>query len=224
MAFPTTGILDDFNRANASDLGADWTPNPFNNSGDKSFSINSQQLISPHAEAFSAEWYHATTYGPDVEVYITALTRPSGSFSSVRLDARLAQPSASSGTADSYRLRVMAANTDGDWLLLRVDNTVETQLGSTVSQAWADGAAIGLEIIGSTLKGYLKPAAGSWTEVISNSGDTTYQLAGLLALHQNDNGPSAVLDDFGGGTVVGGGGGAGSVRKWRGGLMGAGRF
>jgi hypothetical protein len=106
---PTTTVLDDFNRANNGDLGANWTPHPFNHGGLKQFELTSNALRSPHSEAYSSEWYHPTTYGPDVEAYITVVARPSGSFSS-RLDARLVNPSAGSATANSYRLGLAIRN------------------------------------------------------------------------------------------------------------------
>ena len=68
MAFPVTGTLDDFNRANSATLGASWTADIYG------FAWASLDIVSNAADSNTASesnWWNGTTFGPDVEVTTT---------------------------------------------------------------------------------------------------------------------------------------------------------
>ena len=98
------------------------------------------------------------------------------------------------------------AQVDNDRILIeRVDNDARTQLGASVAFTWADGDKIGLEAIGSTIKGYIDDGGAGWVEMLSRS-DATYGSAGYLGLLTIAS-ANTRYDDFGGGTVVAAGAG-----------------
>lgn len=218
MAFPTTAVIDDFNRANSGSLGSNWGADPFNFAG-ANFDVLSNQAVGNNS-AYCANYWSAATFGADSEVYVTCVTKPTNG-GDWALGARIVNPDTTG--VDGYRLQVDSDAGTDEWKVQRVDNGVVTQLGATATQEIASGDAVGLEVIGTTVKAYYKASGGSLSEVASRT-DATYSAAGNISLEAFDNGGDPVFDDFGGGTVVGGGGGEATLRHWRGGLMGAGRF
>jgi hypothetical protein len=196
MAFPTTSVLDNFNR---SDEGpppsASWAADPYNDS-EPGLEVVSNQVRGSAWELCSS-YYSASTYGEDSEAYVTVVDLPADS-AVVMLGCRIQDPD--SANVDAYVLeytQLDAPDTD-EWKLYRVVNDAWTQLGATVEQDLSAGDKIGLEAIGSTIKAY-QYTGGSWSEVMSRS-DSNVSGAGYLALSiQNAD---RDCDDFGGGTVV----------------------
>lgn len=197
MAFPTTGILDNFNRANAGTLGANWSVYWSN----INWEINSNAARGA-AVAWFGNYYNVATYGADAEVFITITQRPGADL---ELDVRIGGTPGSS--PNSYAC-VFNDGAAGTHRIYRVSSGSGTVLGASFSQTLAVGDSIGLEVIGSTIKAYYKPSGGSWTELASRT-DTTHSGAGYLAVSglPDGLGTSAIIwDDFGGGTVVAGSG------------------
>lgn len=200
MAFPTTGVLDDFTRADAATLGANWTANPTGSAG--RHRVASNQAKRETGTANTADYYSVNTYGPDCECYVTMdVLAPDdwGGTISGGIFVRLVNPGA--GTADGYRHSFRGSDSH---TLFRYDNGTATALGADFSVSGADGDSFGLEAVGSTIKAYHKPSAGSWTEVASRT-DGTYSAAGFLALAMFDGSDNLRFDDFGGGTIPAGG-------------------
>lgn len=215
MAFPTTSTLDDFNRANAADIGANWTPDAF--WGNVAFQLTGNQVTGTNLDGFHSEYWNPITPGPDSEVFATIATRPND-LESLRLGLRIQQPGSGAGTADGYTFQYERDDgAAGDSVrIYRNDNEVETQLGATITQDFANGDSFGGEAIGTTIAVYRKPAAGSWGSLGSRT-DATYGSSGRIGMAGYSN--VFRLDDFGGGTVVA----AGAVRRARRMLMGVGR-
>jgi len=185
--FPTTGVLDNFNRADGDD-GANWNSTFW---GDGSPAIVSNTVWA--STSASAYWSPAT-YGPDSEVFETIVTKQS----SVRiyLFLRCVNPGAS--TLDCYTsVFEVSAGTDF-FQIRRIDNGATTTLGANMSQEVTNGDSYGLEMIGSTLTQYYK-TAGSWASLGTRT-DSTYTAAGNIAHGIYNNVYRG--DDFGGGTVV----------------------
>ena len=199
--FPTTGELDNFNRANENPLsnGGAWSatalrPSPSN----FTLKVVSNVAVSARGATGSAQSYLLATYGPDTEVHVTIATKPA-TTRVISLILRIVDPTLT--TFDGYQITFTAIDAASDTLrYFRWDNNAATQLGSTVNQELSVGDKIGVDMISSTLAGYYKIGAGDWTAIASTT-DSTYTLAGNIALEINDLVGAA--DDFGGGTVVG---------------------
>jgi hypothetical protein len=189
VAFPTTSVLDNFDRANTGPPpSASWT-------GDASMAAAECKVISNTVAANASngfDYWNPTTYGPDSECFMDIPTKPgSGQYAAVyvRFD-----PPGNNG----YEVELdVAAGTDSV-LIFRCDNTVFTQLGASISQEFTAGDSLGLEMIGSTLQAYRK--SGTWSALGTTRTDGTYTVAGNLALQFGDT--TARGDNFGGGTVV----------------------
>lgn len=198
MAFPTTGVIDDFNRANETPLsvaGA-WATPVFISDGN--FNLTGNQLVDPSA-AWRSIYRDTPTYGPDSEVFITMPTLPT---TAVELVARLQNPN--TGSCLGYMMDVTPG---GAWGVYKITSNIQNQIGVNATQAVANGGSVGMEVLGSnptTINGYYRPPAGSWSLVITRSDSTSpHTAAGFIGLAANlgiAGGQS--LDDFGGGTVV----------------------
>jgi hypothetical protein len=198
MAFPTRTVLDTFDRANASTLGANWANNLIiAYAGATSDAAIASNLCTGLAGNYHGLHYTSTTYGPDCEAFLTLSTvLPLGDGDGHGLYLRIQQPGTS--TYDGYLLSVVTAGSPNTWDILKVTDGVEVSVGGNVSQNIANGDKIGFEAIGSTLTGYLF-TAGSWSQVIQRT-DSTYAGAGLIGAYFTA-GTTWAGDDFGGGTV-----------------------
>lgn len=188
----STAILDNFTRANASTLGANWSLLTNFNFGGSDLGVISNQAYNPTGGTYISMYWSAATFGPDCECYLTLSTVSSDNIS---LYLRTQQPGYN--TFDGYILTV--DRTAGEFSIRRVDNGTETLLGAAVSQAVASGNKILFEAIGSTLTGYIDTGSG-WVSVLSRT-DATYAGAGGVGFYGGGNATSWRYDDFGGGTV-----------------------
>jgi len=200
MAFPTQGVLDDFNRGDSASLGSNFTEGDLVDS-DTTFEIVSNQCANVAASGgtASARW-NVETFGPDSEVFCTAVNLPADTGDRNSIAARIVQPGIS--TADGYALAIRFDGTTQKFRLQRIDNGSDTDLGAEVNSDMVAGDKFGLEIIGTTLKGY-RESGGTYTEKISRT-DSNHSAAGNLGIFQWQVPASEVdpaLDDFGGGTV-----------------------
>jgi hypothetical protein len=192
VAFPTTSVLDNFNRANGA-LGADWSTLG-GTSGQPSIVSNAVSSTTDYTGA----WWDTSSFGPDSEVFISCPTAGDPYWG---LFARLADPG---GSYDGYQAS-WASNGTGNLTLQRLDNGVQTPLGSAVTLSKANGDKLGLEVTGTspniTVRCYTDTGSG-WTQRIEVTGETSYSAAGFLGFDRYDPGDGGNLDDFGGGTVV----------------------
>lgn len=185
---PTTSVLDDFNRANQTGLGANWLANVSTNY--PSFDVASNQA-SNSAAAFRSN-YWSTSFGADQEFYCTLGAAANAFY----LYVRLANPGAS---PTAYRVLFEAAS-DVAYIEKLVAGTA-TQLGANVSVTAAAGDGILLRADGSTISLHHKPSAGSWSEVATRT-DTAVTAGGFGGWMLNNNSTTFTLDDAGGGTLA----------------------
>lgn len=196
MAFPTTGILDNFNRAAEDPLsdGGKWS-NPLL-SGQGSLEVTSANQCAELDVNNGSAYRSNQTYGPDTEAFITAST-VGANDEDASLYLRIRQVGA--GTMDAYVLSAAKLAGTDEWTFSRVDNEVFTVLGAVITQEYSNGDSIGYEAIGSTLTAYYLPSGGSWS-ALGNRTDGTYPDAGFIGLEIRLS--TFRFDDFGGGTVV----------------------
>lgn len=191
MAFPTTGLLDSFTRADENPLsgGGNWDGPMY--SGGSELLVTSNQI--GQAGSFANSWWAASTFGPDCEAYMVMSTVSSGGGQMV-LFVRVQSP----GTTgiDGYEL----FDVSGTTRFFRIDNEAETQLGADITHSFSNGDSLGFEAIGSTLTAYDK-SAGTWSSYGSRT-DATYGSAGSIGAGINSSGPRG--DDFSGGTITSG--------------------
>lgn len=190
--FPTTGILDNFNRANAGPPpSASWENTSWTAYG---LSVNSNTCINANYDNDAYATWISATYGNDIEVYVTISSVVDFGEASVIAITNMAE-------IDGYRAIV---SVDADtFKLFRLDNGTPTQLGSdyNISGGLANGDKIGLELTPTSAKAWFYDAGTTtWIEAVSNA-DTTYRsTATELVLHSWR--PDIPLDDFGGGTTI----------------------
>lgn len=189
MAFPTTSVLDQFTGTNGTDLpvySANWQStlagfNPLEIQGNAATGTTGNCLQ-----------FWATSYGPNSEVYVTISTAPGGA-NIVGMFIRGVQET-SITTIDGYTLQYAS----GALAFYRVDNAVQTLLGSSISQTVSAGDSIGVESAGSTHTIYYKASGGSWTSLGTRT-DSTYSSAGKPGLLCTD--ATVRIDNFGAGTI-----------------------
>lgn len=220
MAFPTTGILDDFNRADGG-LGANWLANP-RFDGSPAFAVSGNQVrVGGASTTYSSSAYSASTFGGDSEVYVSVPTTFANTgYSLLEIGLRFVQTSAAAATADGYTAYYEINAGSATLKISRWDNCVETVILAAASVTpLAAGDKFGFEAIGSTLQAY-RYTSGAWATYGASVVDATYSTAGQLLIACYEDARTALLDDFSGGTVVVSSPGA---RKHRRGRMGIGR-
>lgn len=194
MAFPTTGILDDFSPDDAAPMTgwADLANGISASGGEGVVSVSGAANVS----------YWNTLYGPiqttGAEVYYTIGTKTAnGNTFALYL---MTNPAGGTG----YALYITpAAGTDA-WELYRLVTGTPTLIASP-TQEISTGDSIGLEIIGTganNCKVYYKASGGSWT-VLSQVQDTgvsgsVYPQFGIIS----SGGVDGSITELGGGTVV----------------------
>lgn len=201
MAFPTTGVLDTFNRANGA-IGSNWT-NDTIGQGATAYTILGNVMDSGSG-LYAEMYWNPATYGPDCEVYATVATIGNGTGPSFGLMIRAQSPG--SASCDGYRLTIEPA-VSNRWTVSEVLNAGETTL-ATGTQAVSAGHKIGLEAIGNAIKAYYYNGS-SWSNVVDTTDpNNTYSGAGNIGIWSYSGASAATdhqYDDFSGGTVVGGG-------------------
>lgn len=204
MAFPVTSVIDDFTRADAATLGANYTRWVMRDVTDDMRLVSNAAKAPATINVEGAAAYNVSTYGPDCEVWAEIGFINDVAFSNYMwLGLRLQDPGGAS-TNDGYVAEIESQSGTDVLYVERFDNDVATQLGSTVSQEFANGESLGMEMIGDTLKVYRK-ASGTWSEVASRT-DSTYTGAGNIGLggvgYTADDGQKPVWNDLGGGSIV----------------------
>jgi len=200
MAFPTTGILDDFNRADENPLANGNWSNPIR-SGNAGMRLVSLRAAGHTASADSTSYWSAATYGPDSEAWvkIPTLMEDNGG-GNVTVFVRITTPGAS---LNCYM--AIARRGTGNWQLYRCVSGSFVSLG-TAARSMVAGDGIGLEAIGTAIKVY-RFTAGAWNQTpILSVSDGNVTGSGNVGLGSfSGSSPSvARMTPFGGGTVVAG--------------------
>ncbi len=186
MAFPTTGILDNFNRANEGPPpSANWTT-----LGSYGLKVVNNVCVGNTASQYNAGYWSAQAFGPDSEVYAKVPNIANYLDVLARLDA---------AQNNGYLLHMQSTTV---LQVFRVDSGATTQIGSniTLGTALVAGDQVGMEITGDEIKVYTKQGGGAWTQRGSTITDSTYGDAGYIGARVYST--TQQIDDFGGGTVV----------------------
>ena len=212
-SFPTTSVLDDFNRANSGTLGANWTKNIFGWSS-TDIKLDTNRAYPDALNATLTAWWNPAQFGADCEAYVTY---PSGAAgfddgdlqweTDVLLYFRIQSPG--SAAADGYAFASYDVGSAGGGFpgaaFYRIDNGVLTLLGAAYPAATvAVGEKRGISIVGNTMSWYYN-TTGTWVSGGTDRTDSTYAAAGYIGIganRTNVNAPVPTMDDFGGGTVV----------------------
>jgi hypothetical protein len=197
QAFPSTPILDDFNRADEDPITGIWT--------NGATGTGACEVISNEAGGASGtdNCYVTQTYGAAQEVYATMATGASFNENNNQFIYACLQGGVGSATVDGYGVLVRRLTAANDRVrIVRITDASSVNLGTAYEDVeFADGDAIGLRIeVGGTLTLYFNDGGAGWTQVDQVTGETTYGCAGtnlgMEAMHS-----SMLWDDFGGGTV-----------------------
>lgn len=182
MGTPSTGILDDFNRANGA-LGTNWETTTYWGSG---LLIDTNQVASNGGER-AAKW--TTAFAADQEVYVTLAVLQTGICGFLIRDT---------GT-DFYYLEL---NINGGYALYVYNGNnwpvITDAPASTLTFAAGDTWLV--QLVGQTFTVSRKPSGGAWAEAFTYTDTDNYiTTGGKIGLVGNDT--TVRFDDFGGGTV-----------------------
>lgn len=186
MALPAT---DNFNRANASTLGANWTIEGGN--GAVLRVVNNEAGPDPTTAPFDhLVFWNADTFSNDQYSQVTLKVVNGSNQGGLIVRASGAWGIA---TATHYQLSV----TDTAWTLAKVVNTAETSL-ATGSVAFAANDVLKLQAVGTTIKAY-KNGVQLGSDVTDSA-----VTAGAAGMRMYSTDYAARLDDWEGGNVSSG--------------------
>lgn len=192
MPFPTTGILDDFNRANESPVGGNWS-SIIDDDDFNGLQLVSNALTTSFQGDNASSYWNAANFGPDCEAYITLSNTAGGQR---RLYLRVANIASASITG-----YFASIDQSGFYELYRSDADDSPFFLASGTTAFSAGDKFGIQAVGSTISAYLYQA-GTWNQVMS-VGDATYSNAGRIGVRMTSTeATQPIIDDFGGGTYV----------------------
>lgn len=182
MSIGTATTLDDFNRADASTLGPNWTNVTFGSP--LSLAISSNRAVAPALEIVWMYW-NPTTFGPDCEITmdVGGITSSDSSFA---LNARMQPSGVNMGLG--YQVSWTASTVALGDMTLGVDTGagITTLDSAPFSVYMPSGGTVALRCEGSTISGSLNDGSG-WTELVSAT-DTTIPGAGHLGMMLDGHG------------------------------------
>lgn len=202
MAFPTTGLLDDFDRVNEGPPpSANWTGGIIGFAVGDGLEVNSGRLAG-NASANNDGYWNVSTFGPNCECWMTIAATLANSGAWQECFCRLTD--IGDGTSDGYLVRARFANplSSSTLQILKITNGAYSSIGSPASTTveLAAGDMFGIAAIGSSIQGWYKAVAGSWTQ-FAEATDTDYTTAGNIgALLRTSTTHRA--DDFSGGDAI----------------------
>jgi hypothetical protein len=206
LKFPSTPVLDDFNRANEGPPpSANWVMPETSDDGVKIYD-NAAMPNSPY-NSCEALWVPLPKLR-DTDTYLTTRAAGTQDTTSISLFARV-QDNDSLYTG-SYQLQ--ASKQPGQPAKISLNlNCGSSLIKSEAALSWSLGDSFGLRVITENnsqvrLHAYHKPAGGNWAEVFSVIETTALFMTGAIAfsLGSNNENPAAwpTIDDFGGGEIV----------------------
>lgn len=185
MPFPTTSLLDDFDRGT---IGANYSVPTLASA----WGITSNQLVG--SAAANVDYYNVTTYGPDCEVWATLAVLP-GAGGQVAVLLGLLD-AANALTLDGYAVNY-THGAPGTIHIRRIDNGAFINLIAATLTLTA-GVQLGIRRVGLPVTGSLLTAFVNGAPVAETT-EGTYTAAGYLGMSSDNT--TAALDDFGGGAV-----------------------
>ncbi len=197
---PSSAVLDNFDRADATTLGTNWSLNQefFNPSGGDG-GIISNQAYSPTTDTtFASFYYNVAQYGTSSEVFLTYNVL--STLQATNINLRVQNPGLN--TWSGYTLTI--ASDHHDSIIQRTDAPdTSTALGEHFDMALSGGNTIALRAIGSQLQAWVKKN-GIWY-LMAERTDATYVRSGYMGYYSSDNNAGTDpwrVDDFSGGTLT----------------------
>lgn len=195
MAFPTTPLLDTFNRANENPVsgGGNWL-SPLKN-GQNFLQLVSNTVTTQAIEQRCSSYWSAS-FTADQEVYCDI-----PDFESL-LSLHIRQSSPDTISRDGYSIELSGLTGPGNIAFFRSDSASDTSIGSTISASFTVGDGIGLSIVGSTLSVYQRAgASGTWL-LLGTATDSTHASGNFIGVEGFSFSLNPLLDNFGGGIVA----------------------
>jgi hypothetical protein len=158
MAFPTLGILDDFNRDENPLGNGNWSGPAVGLSNHLRTFVAT--IAMAQAGGVGASYWSASQFGPDIEIYATV----SGGQNQLAFVWRTSSPGLSSYSG--YQASVV--HSASVVRIYKVVNGTPSQLGADISVSFADGDSVGIEHVGATITLY-KKTGGTWSSVDTRS-------------------------------------------------------
>lgn len=198
--FPTTPILDSFNRANEDPVANGWLGPilpTFNTMKVVGSALQQSMILGKSGNSYWA----VSNFGPGSECYVTFSTVWNNTSSSFWLYS--CGRNENTGTQGGYQLFLSMSSGVWVWQIYRMDLTNSVQLGADLgTQAIGDGDSIGLAVAADgTIQAWYKATGSSWATLGSTRTDTTYT-SGHIGVAKGFLDTTSILDDFGGGTSV----------------------
>lgn len=203
-SFPTTSVLDNFNRANVQPMGGIWSDNwSGGTNGCQIVDNYSRSVASPNDGCYVTNNFSSA----DQEVYATYPNATNHTDTSAYILLMCLHGGVGTANVDGYGMRVQKVTGGNDtFSLVRTTNGSHTTLGATVPQEFTNNNKIGGERVGSSLNFWYDSGSG-WTELFTRS-DATYNCTnstiGIDTISSTFH-----TDDFGGGDINPGTGGGG---------------
>lgn len=186
MAFPTTSILDNFNRADTGPPpSSNWTTGLLGASSGLKVLTNQLKI---NTTVDGSGYWNVQTFGPDCEIYLKVATIGTG-YQNYYLMSRITNPA---GAWTCYCFYMDVANGAALYKLTSTGNSLLTSNATVCT----NGDVLGISVIGTALVGYK-----NGTSIISAS-DGSLTTAGYIGLYIADQNGLARFDDFGGGAIA----------------------
>jgi hypothetical protein len=188
--FPTTGILDNFNRANEGPpLSSSWTTDP------EGYGATGHKVLSNQAVGSGTidndSRYNVSTFGPDMEGYFTCVTKPGDGD---ELSIIIRATGTTGGTFKGYQLSLLPVAGTDTLVVYSIVNGTYSVL-ATYTEEIVNGYKYGISAVGTTITTWRDNGTG-WVSVgsVVNSAVTG---AGYVQMYSLNN--VATFDDVGGG-------------------------
>lgn len=192
--FPSTSILDNFNRGSENPIAGGWSADPVY------FGLSTARIVSNTLRARNtgsdtiAHPYWNTTFAANQEAYVTVAD--ASVVSEVFVLCRATDVNTASYLNDLYAVRM----TGGNFSLVETINSTDTDL-ATVAQALSSGDSLGIRCNGTTISGWYKASGGSWVKLLQVT-DGSLTGSGFIGIMLTVTSAGAGdLDDFGGGEL-----------------------
>lgn len=209
MSFPTTPIIDDFNRSDEDPLsdGGSWvTSSQWWGNG---LRLVSNEAVPPSGGTGGS--FRSSQIGPSAEIYCTVTQVPVDFQDYVSLELFETDTSISS-SPDGYEARLEREGSFGSPTTIRIrlvrwSSGSLTYLQTVSGLSLSDGVKFGMVVDAGVIGVWLDTGSG-WTEQFSvNDGTHSGPFYPLLALESGSSGGTppfgnVKVDDFGGGTIV----------------------
>lgn len=188
-SFPSTEVLDDFNRADGA-LGSNWN-------GGSSAQIASNRVLVNTAAGVNNVIWNQTAFGSNQEAYFT-VTDLNAASTSTNLSVLVKKQSNDTGSNNYIKLRFIPAASDVEiWV---VDSGGSRKVWVDKNFAAQVGDVVGVRVDGTVLKVYVNGTLVHTQDISSYEYVTSSGYIGFR--YQIASGDMLGIDDFGGGTIL----------------------